>query len=335
MQFIKFTGLLFLLLLNGACPVFSEQAPAPLFRDPITDGAADPVLIWNREEKSWWMLYTQRRANAETAGVAYCYGTQIGIASSSNNGKTWAYRGTLNLDFENGHNTFWAPDIIYSNGKYHLFVTYIQGVYTNWAGHAQIAHYTSADLWNWKFHEFTKLANESIIDSSAMRLPNGKWKMFYKGRDSHIFSAESTDLFRWDTIQPVLTESEQEGPIIFRFGEYFWLIVDEWQGMRVYRSKDTVTWEKQEDRILSKGSNRPDDKPSGAHGDVVTVGNKAYIFYFTHPERDRHSNDRRDEHGNVPYSLRRSSIQVAELVIEDGKLLAKQTDFEFSLPNLN
>ncbi len=27
-------------------------APAPLFRDPITDGAADPVLIWNREEKN-------------------------------------------------------------------------------------------------------------------------------------------------------------------------------------------------------------------------------------------------------------------------------------------
>lgn len=31
-------------------------APAPLFRDPVTDGAADPVIVWNREEKSWWML---------------------------------------------------------------------------------------------------------------------------------------------------------------------------------------------------------------------------------------------------------------------------------------
>ncbi len=56
-------------------------APAPLYRDPVTDGAADPVLIWNREEKCWWMLYTQRRANLEAAGVAYyCYGTPIGIA---------------------------------------------------------------------------------------------------------------------------------------------------------------------------------------------------------------------------------------------------------------
>ena len=32
------------------------QHQAPLFRDPITDGAADPVLIWNRTEKNWWML---------------------------------------------------------------------------------------------------------------------------------------------------------------------------------------------------------------------------------------------------------------------------------------
>ncbi|MBQ5689092.1 MAG: glycosyl hydrolase, partial [Bacteroidales bacterium] len=65
---------------------FGQTAPAPLFRDPITDGAADPVIIWNRQEKSWWMLYTQRRANAETENVAYCYGNAIGIASSDDNG---------------------------------------------------------------------------------------------------------------------------------------------------------------------------------------------------------------------------------------------------------
>ncbi|MBE0698764.1 MAG: glycosyl hydrolase, partial [Anaerolineaceae bacterium] len=43
-------------------------APAPLFRDPIYDGAADPTIIWNREEKSWWLLYTNRRATAEGPG---------------------------------------------------------------------------------------------------------------------------------------------------------------------------------------------------------------------------------------------------------------------------
>jgi len=93
-------------------------APAPLFRDPVTDGAADPVLIWNREEKKWWMLYSQRRANAEAPDVAFCYGTDIGIASGENNGQTWVYRGTLNLEFEPGRNTFWAPDIVYHDGVY-------------------------------------------------------------------------------------------------------------------------------------------------------------------------------------------------------------------------
>lgn len=30
----------------------AQSAPAPLYRDPITDGAADPVVIYNRQEKS-------------------------------------------------------------------------------------------------------------------------------------------------------------------------------------------------------------------------------------------------------------------------------------------
>ena len=61
-----------------------RKAAAPLYRDPITDGAADPVLIWNRQEKTWWMLYTQRRANQETADVAYCYGNYKVVLKGSN-----------------------------------------------------------------------------------------------------------------------------------------------------------------------------------------------------------------------------------------------------------
>ena len=107
--------LFFILFLLYTMSLWGQhQAPAPLFRDPITDGAADPVLIWNRTEKNWWMLYTQRRANSETADVAYCYGNQIGIASSDDHGQSWVYRGTLDLDIEPGHNTFWAPDVAYA-----------------------------------------------------------------------------------------------------------------------------------------------------------------------------------------------------------------------------
>ncbi|MEZ4836778.1 MAG: DUF6713 family protein [Caldilineaceae bacterium] len=41
------------------------QPNAPLFRDPIYDGAADPTVIWNRQEQCWWLLYTNRRANVD------------------------------------------------------------------------------------------------------------------------------------------------------------------------------------------------------------------------------------------------------------------------------
>lgn len=38
-------------------------APKPLYRDPVCDGAADPVVIWNPHVQRWWMFYTNRRAN--------------------------------------------------------------------------------------------------------------------------------------------------------------------------------------------------------------------------------------------------------------------------------
>jgi len=40
-----------------------KTANKPLFRDPLYDGAADPVVVWNRRERKWFMLYTNRRAN--------------------------------------------------------------------------------------------------------------------------------------------------------------------------------------------------------------------------------------------------------------------------------
>src|ERR1035437_1691406 len=60
----------------------ASPAPAPLFRDPIYDGASDPVAIWNRQEKNWWLLYTQRRANVDGPGVAWVHGSDIGVARS-------------------------------------------------------------------------------------------------------------------------------------------------------------------------------------------------------------------------------------------------------------
>jgi hypothetical protein len=41
--------------------------------------------------------------------------------------------------------------------------------------------------------------------------------------------------------------------------------------MRIYRSSDLEHWEKQ-GLILDKASSRPEDTPSGAHGDTVSKG---------------------------------------------------------------
>lgn len=77
-----------------------RQAPAPLYRDPIYDGAADPVLIWNRKEKNWWMFYSARRANIPTYDLSAYFGTRIGAATSTDNGKTWIFKAYLDLEFE-------------------------------------------------------------------------------------------------------------------------------------------------------------------------------------------------------------------------------------------
>lgn len=311
-------------------------APAPLFRDPVTDGAADPVVIWNREEKSWWMLYTQRRANVESADVAYCYGTSIGIASTKDNGQTWVYRGNLNLDFDKGVNTFWAPDIVYNNGEYHLFVVYIEGVRNHWGGKARMAHYTAKNLWDWKFNSFLKLTSENVIDASLFKMPDGGWRMWYKDetKGSAIMMAEGKDLYEWTiNTKPAISGTAQEGPKIFFFGEYFWMLTDEWHGMRVYRSKDCSIWEKQ-GTILEDASQRVEDTPSGAHGDVIVVNSKAYIFYFTHPGRKSHSEAPLNSDGVMPYNFRRSSIQVAPLEIKNKTLVSDRIKpFDFWLSN--
>lgn len=172
------------------------QTPAPLYRDPITDGAADPCMIYNPFEEAWWMLYTQRRANVESADVAYCYGNDIGIAYSKDNGKTWRYRGTLDLEFERGRNTFWAPDVVLHNGVYHMFISYTQGVGNHWGGIATMMHYTSENLWDWECVGPVKLPKENVIDATLLKQPNGVWRMWYKW-DSKSLYADSDNLFDW------------------------------------------------------------------------------------------------------------------------------------------
>ncbi len=317
------------------CGQVLHNAPAPLYRDPVTDGAADPVVIWNQDKKSWWMFYTQRRANVNAADVAYCYGTRIGVAETTDHGQTWVYRGTLDLDFEPGHNTFWAPEVVLRDGEYHMFVSYIRGVRNHWGGDKHIEHYVSKNLWDWKHEGRLKLSSNSVIDADVYLLPNGLWRIWYKDEEagSHTLMADSKNLKDWSASKVVIDGEGHEAPCVFRFRGYFWMLTDEWKGLRVYRSKDLNVWEKQ-GIILGEASNRPDDSPNGAHADVVVIRNRAYVFYFTHPGRRNHNETPMDVNGVVPYELRRSSIQVAPLTFKDGTLVCDHnSDFEFYLPD--
>ena len=197
-------------------------------------------------------------------------------------------------------------------------------------------HYTSPDLWNWTFEGPCELPKEDVIDATLIRKPDGEWRMWYKW-DSKSLYADSPDLHSWHgTDKAAVSDKPHEGAKAFRFKDRYWFIVDEWAGMGVYSSDDLDNWVRQTDLILDTPSTRPDDAPSGSHGDVVVCGDRAYIFYFTHPGRRFHTRDTHDANGNIPYEMRRSSIQVAELdVTPDGRLvtLDRNQPVDINLPS--
>lgn len=312
--------------MNGLNKFTSPKAP--LFRDPIFDGAADPTIIWNHDQKEWWMIYTNRRAIVQCEGVSWVHGTDLGIATSSDGGKSWNYRGIIEgLDFERGRNTFWAPEIIYHNGTYHMYVSYIQGVPNQWEGHKrEIIHYTSRNLWDWKLESILELSSVFVIDACVHVLPDGRFRMWYKDEadNSYTYAADSEDLYQWEVVGPVIAEYPHEGPNVFYFQEYYWMIVDKWSGQAVYKSNDCEDWE-YNTMILDEPGERPDDWSFGYHADVHVQGDQAFVFYFTHPGRKE--GVRADQ-----YEAKRSSIQVAKLQVENGTLKCDRNEaFEFVL----
>ena len=289
-------------------------APAPLYRDPVFDGAADPSLVWNDAERAWWVFYTNRRATAPDAqhGVAWCHGTDIGIASSKDGGVTWAYRGTARgLEFEAGRNTFWAPAVFEHGRTYHLFLAYVRGVPSDWSGERHIVYYTSRDLVEWKFESVVNLGSH-VIDAFVYPKPSGGWRMWFKDEadESAIHAADSEDLKDW-TPRGAVVKGPGEGPAVFWWRGAYWLLVDRWKGMAVLRSTDLDHWQEQEGTILGTPGTRPDDSDIARHGEVLVQGDEAYLVYFTHPAGpERHT---------MP-GQHRSSLQIARLGLAEGRL---------------
>lgn len=304
-----------------------QRAAKPLFTDPVFDGAADPVVIRNAALGRWWMFYTNRRANvAGLPGVAWVHGTPIGIAESSDEGATWHYVGTADITLPEAlggaHATFWAPDVVRADdGLYHMFLTVVPGVFEDWQHPRHIVHLTSSDLRHWDHAQALALASDRLIDASLARMADGSWRLWYNNeRDKKsVYFADSSDLVHWTDHGRAVGDQSGEGPKIFRWHDSWWMITDVWRGLAVYRSDDALHWQRQAGNLLQTPGTGTDDEVIGGHPDVVVNGDRAWLFYFTHPAR------RGPDAKNDGPLQRRSVIQVTELT-QVGSTLSVQRD---------
>ncbi|GAA2416491.1 family 43 glycosylhydrolase [Streptomyces glaucosporus] len=292
---------------------------APLFRDPRLDGAADPTVVLHRGTGQAWMFYTARRATFRGEGVAWVHGTDIGIAVSDDGGASWRYRGVARgLEHEPGRNTYWAPEVVWHDGLYHMYVTYLRGVRTAWTGPRNILHYTSADLENWRFASVLPLPGDRTIDACVHPLPGGGWRMWFKDEadGSRIHCADSPDLRDWEALGRALPDDRpQEGPTVLRLGDSYWMLTDGWSGLLVHRSDDLAAWTPQPGALLAGGGARPDDEGPGHHAMALPRGrgDSAVLFYFTSPGGGQ-----------------RSTVQAAALAVRGGRLVCDR-DAPFSV----
>jgi len=294
-----------------------KTAPKPLYDDPVYHGAADPVIIYNKAKKKWWMLYTNRRASIEDSTVQWVHGTRIGIAESKD-GRTWKYVDTCNIDYRpDAGYTHWAPDVIEEKGVYHMYLTYVPGTFTDWNHPRVIIHLTSTDLKNWKYESTLKLVNEKVIDASVYKINDTLYRLWYNNeRDGKsIYYADSKDLYHWEDKGKAIA-TRGEGPKVFYWQQQYFMIVDAWKGMEVFSSNDLLNWKKQSVRILENAGKGKDDQAIGGHCDVVVNNNKAYVFYFTHPGRRKDGPAAKNS-----FDDKRSVIQLAELKYVNGEIV--------------
>jgi hypothetical protein len=325
----------FLITLALALPLAAsaaDVAPKPVFRDPVFDGAADVSIVYDRAAKVWKMFYTNRRATMklpDPKDVEWVHGTAIGIAASDD-GVHWRYQGTADFPKACTDVTLWAPEIYYENGTYHMWLTIVPGIFHRWGGpgaDGRIEHLTSTDLSTWKCEGTVKLDTGRMIDPTVMKLGQG-YRMWYKDEraGSKILAADSQDLRTWKKLgdEPV-NPTTGEGPKVFRFKGYYWMVVDVWKGLMVLRSDDARTWTEQKGYILGEPGHKATDRAKGQHADVVVDGDRAFIYYFVHQVNEAEAAT--DARWN-----QRTVIQVAELVFKDGRLeVDRDRDVAFRL----
>jgi hypothetical protein len=266
--------------------------------------------------------------------VEWVFGTPIGAASSNDGGHSWQYRGTLDLRVKKTGETFWGPEIVYHDGLFHLFPAYYEGVRASWdTKFMPLAHFTSKDLRVWQFEGLLPLEADHVIEGSIHRMANGRWRMWYR-RDikqeiTGTWVAESENLCDWKVLGPAVTDMLHEGAKVFELGGYFWMVVDPWKGLAVYRSDDGERWSRQGGCILEEGGSRVEDRARAHNTGVLVLGDVAYLIYHTHPQEHIYQDVWTDR---APFALRRSVIQVAEARVKNGRLVVERDNAHLELP---
>src|SRR5574344_36798 len=309
-------------------------APKPLYQDPVLKAPTDPIIVQNRDTKIWYMFYTSRRATLQDGkGAEWVHGSPIGIATSRDL-VHWDFLQNAEIGYKpDADPTYWAPALVDDGKEYHMFLTYVPGVFSEWNHPRHIVHLTSSDLIHWKFQSVLKLMSDKVIDADVERLADGTWRMWYNQEPGGklIAYADSKDLCNWDDHGLVNGIGNCEGPKAFFWKGSWWLVCDEWKGFAVYRSEDALNWTRQPGNILGTPGNGRKDGVKGNHCDVVIHNGHAYIFYFTANTPDNtaaagNGAAAADPSGRGSFNPRETFIQVAELLSPDGKTLTCDRD---------
>ncbi len=225
-----------------------------------------------------------------------------------------------------GLNTHWAPEVIWAEGAYHMYLSYITGAPEQWPGHERhIVHFVSDDLLQWRRIGPLRLNSDYVIDAAVARCPDGLLPPGYKdegdgSRHKGSSPAVLTSTTGRTRASPYWPRRAIEGPNVFELGGWYWMVVDEWRGLGVFRSSTAVDWVRQ-GLILDRPGADPLDRQIGRHADVVPNGDEAALFYFTHPDWSAaHTAEARTA------SDRRTTIHWARLTVEDGQLVCRRDE---------
>ncbi|MFC7714672.1 glycoside hydrolase family protein [Nonomuraea recticatena] len=114
-----------------------------------------------------------------------------------------------------------------------------------------------------------------MIDACVHQLEDGTWRLWYNDEPSgkQTFFADSPDLRSWSDRGQAVGDQPGEGPNVFRWRGSYWMVVDVWDGLAVYRSDDALTWARQPGTILR-------DDPRAHHADVLVREGRALLYYF-------------------------------------------------------